>query len=83
MDRTFLLDPKIPFLTAGSKELERRVEKINPSYHIFGHIHNQNSVLKKGPTVFANVSISKYGGRNYSPRKFTINNWRGSNPHTI
>jgi Icc-related predicted phosphoesterase len=77
MDRTFLLNPKIPFLRAGSKELRNRVEKISPSHHIFGHIHNQNSVLERNSTVFANVSISKYGGKDYSPRRFTINNSRG------
>jgi Icc-related predicted phosphoesterase len=74
MDRTFLLNPKIPLLRAGSKQLRKGVEKISPSHHIFGHIHNQNSDLERKSTVFANVSISKYGGEDYSPRKFTIDN---------
>jgi Icc-related predicted phosphoesterase len=77
MDKTFPLNPKIPFLTVGSKELRKRVEKISPSYHIFGHIHNRNSIIKRETTVFANVSTSKYGGKDCFPRKFKINNSRG------
>nr|EGQ39855.1 MAG: putative phosphoesterase, Icc family [Candidatus Nanosalinarum sp. J07AB56] len=77
MDRTFLVDPRIPFLRSGSRELRKKVKQVNPRYHIFGHIHNQNSVCQTDGTVFANVSISKYQGENHSPKKFTINDAAG------
>lgn len=45
----------------GSSALLKHVERTKPKYHIFGHIHDVNDIVK-GQTTFANVSIcDEYG----------------------
>lgn len=66
LDRTFLLHPKIKFLRAGSRSLYQRVREIQPSHHVFGHVHNSNGTLKHRETHFHNVSIHKYRSENNS-----------------
>ncbi|MEM6730766.1 MAG: metallophosphatase domain-containing protein [Myxococcota bacterium] len=41
----------------GCEDLMRRVEVVGPRFHLFGHIHEAYGVAKRGPTVFANVSV--------------------------
>ena len=42
---------------AGCPGLRRAVERIQPSLHIFGHVHESYGVSKIGKTTIANVSI--------------------------
>lgn len=41
----------------GIKELKGYVNKIQPTYHAFGHNHSGTGVLKVGKTQFMNVSL--------------------------
>lgn len=41
----------------GSPSLTARIEKIQPKYHFFGHIHEGYGVYKCGCTICANVSL--------------------------
>ena len=41
----------------GSKRLAKRLEKVSPSVHVFGHIHRSYGTLNKGPTTFINASL--------------------------
>lgn len=41
----------------GCADLLRAVERVNPRYHIFGHVHEAYGQLTQGPTTFINASI--------------------------
>jgi Icc-related predicted phosphoesterase len=41
----------------GCEHLLKRVEEINPTVHIFGHIHANNRIAFNGNTIFCNASI--------------------------
>ena len=41
---------------AGCADLRRRVEKVKPRLHLFGHIHQDGGAWRLGATTFANVT---------------------------
>jgi Icc-related predicted phosphoesterase len=41
---------------AGCADLRRRVEKVEPRLHLFGHIHQDGGAWRLGATTFANVT---------------------------
>ena len=41
----------------GDRLLRRQVEHMNLKYHLFGHEHDANGVVKVGETVFSNACI--------------------------
>lgn len=41
----------------GCRDLLKAIERINPRYHLFGHIHAHNGIQKIGETTFVNSSI--------------------------
>lgn len=41
----------------GCRDLLNAVERINPRYHLFGHIHNANGFKKINQTTFVNSAI--------------------------
>jgi Icc-related predicted phosphoesterase len=43
----------------GCDDLLRRVEAIKPKLHIFGHIHEDRGIWKRGSTVFVNATTSE------------------------
>jgi len=55
-----LLDENAGKVKAGCRELLRLVtEKLKPSIHVFGHIHESRGWVRLGKTLFINASISK------------------------
>lgn len=45
------------FINYGCQDLLKAVKRINPRYHLFGHIHAHNGIQKIGETTFVNSSI--------------------------
>ncbi len=41
----------------GSKELKERVLQIQPTLHLFGHIHNAYGSIMQGKTIFSNGAV--------------------------
>lgn len=41
----------------GSEELLQAVTNVNPSIHLFGHIHKQHGITTIGTTIFSNGAI--------------------------
>lgn len=52
-----ILDSSITRKSQGCEELLIAVEKINPKYHIFGHIHEGYGTCTNGITSFINASV--------------------------
>lgn len=52
-----ILDSSIIRKSQGCEELLIAVEKINPKYHIFGHIHEGYGTCTNGITSFINASV--------------------------
>lgn len=52
-----ILDSSIRRKSQGCEELLIAVEKINPKYHIFGHIHEGYGTYTNGITNFINASV--------------------------
>ena len=50
----------------GSTELLAKVEEIKPHLHLFGHIHKQHGVEKKGLTTFSNGAIMNEDYTNFN-----------------
>lgn len=51
-------------VNCGCKTLnETVIERVKPSYHIFGHIHEGYGSWSNGQTVFINASICNQGYR--------------------
>ncbi len=42
--------------SAGCEELRKRVEKVKPKLHVFGHIHHAYGKTEKFGTIFVNAS---------------------------
>jgi Icc-related predicted phosphoesterase len=52
----------------GCSELFEAVKRIQPSLHVFGHIHGAHGTLMAGATTFVNASLAGLdGGIAYSP----------------
>lgn len=45
------------YTPAGCEQLKDRVDKIKPKYHIFGHMHLHNGIIKDKHTTYINASI--------------------------
>jgi len=41
----------------GNLPIRKRVLEIKPKYHLFGHAHESNELLKQNSTVFSNAAI--------------------------
>lgn len=41
----------------GCRLLREKIKKINPSYHLFGHIHNSYGTTQEDGTVFSNAAL--------------------------
>lgn len=41
----------------GSEDLLQAMTNVNPSVHLFGHIHKQHGITTIGPTIFSNGAI--------------------------
>ncbi|KAE9554350.1 hypothetical protein FO519_002460 [Halicephalobus sp. NKZ332] len=54
----------------GCAELLNTIEKrVNPKFHVFGHVHEQNGCTTNGKTVFINASICTHS---LSPSNYPI-----------
>jgi Icc-related predicted phosphoesterase len=51
------LDANINQYKTGCEDLLKKVEKIKPKYHIFGHIHEAYGMLETTQTSYINASI--------------------------
>ena len=52
----------------GSEELLQAMTNVNPSVHLFGHIHKQHGITTIGTTIFSNGAIMNDGNSNiYHP----------------
>lgn len=59
----------------GCKDLLEFIMDIQPTYHIFGHIHSGNGIYKTDGTTFVNASVlGESYMYNYSPTLIEINN---------
>ena len=57
----------------GSATLLRRVYEIKPRLHLFGHIHQQYGVLKRGETTYSNGAMMNESNCTLNaPRLFEI-----------
>lgn len=69
LDKTKMTDGNV-----GCEELLKRVEKIRPKFHIFGHIHSASGIHKTEHTTFINASVLDDNYKmKYGPRIITIN----------
>ncbi len=68
--------PTMDYLTkeyerVGCPHLMDAIKRIEPSLHVFGHIHEQSGVMVSGKTTFCNASIlNDMYNVNYRPRSF-------------
>lgn len=44
-------------VSLGCEVLLEKVSEIEPTMHLFGHIHDSSGVVKRGNTIFANCSL--------------------------
>lgn len=49
-------------IAQGCSDLLRAVQRIQPRFHIFGHIHNHNGRKTIGPTTFINSNVKGMNG---------------------
>lgn len=40
----------------GCEDLEKRIDRIKPRFHLFGHIHESHGILEESDTTFVNAS---------------------------
>lgn len=52
-----ILDTVVTNSHVGCKDLLKKLQDINPKYHVFGHIHEAYGKQKSGTTQFINASI--------------------------
>ncbi|MEC5165138.1 Icc-related predicted phosphoesterase [Flavobacterium sp. PL11] len=52
-----ILDKTASDYNAGCEILLKKVDQIKPKLHVFGHIHEDYGMIKKGKTIFANASL--------------------------
>ena len=52
-----ILDKTITNEKVGCKDLYSYIQKIEPKFHIFGHIHEAYGKIKKDKTIFINASV--------------------------
>lgn len=56
-----ILDQDGP-LAHGCSDLSEAVARVQPRYHVFGHIHNCHGMLKCGPTTYINCNVQGKNG---------------------
>lgn len=56
----------------GDKSLLNRILEVNPSYHLFGHIHNNGSIINAGIQKLSNYDTWFSNGSVVTDRKFGI-----------
>ncbi len=52
-----ILDMTIRGEHTGCEELLRKIERVKPKLHVFGHIHEDHGQETKGDTIFVNASV--------------------------
>lgn len=52
-----ILDLTPDGLRVGDAALARKVRRVKPKLHVFGHIHGCHGIIKRKGTIFANASI--------------------------
>jgi Icc-related predicted phosphoesterase len=52
-----ILDKNLENDCVGCEELLKKVKEVEPKYHLFGHIHGSQGILKKEKTTFINASV--------------------------
>lgn len=52
-----ILDETVGGDNAGCEELLSAIKRVQPKYHLFGHIHEGHGILKSGETIFMNGSL--------------------------
>lgn len=58
----------------GNMSLRKKIAEVKPSYHLFGHIHNNYGVTRQNGTVFSNAALLNDTYEiNNKPRVFEIN----------
>ena len=55
-----ILDINFKESNEGSELLRKTINKIQPKYHFFGHIHEARGILKNNKTTFINSSTKGY-----------------------
>lgn len=48
-------------ISHGCSDLLEAVQRVGPTFHIFGHIHNHNGIQKVGNTTFVNCNVKDRG----------------------
>lgn len=68
-----ILDMTLEYKAAGCEELSYAILRVQPKYHIFGHIHEGYGVEVRGNTTFINCSVvtRSYSVKNH-PISFSI-----------
>ncbi|MCD6066841.1 MAG: metallophosphoesterase [Bacteroidetes bacterium] len=52
-----ILDKTVRNQHAGCEDLKRKIEEINPAFHICGHIHEAYGQVTSGKTTYINASV--------------------------
>lgn len=52
-----ILDKTVRGELTGCEDLLKRIQQINPKYHVFGHIHESFGIHHKDKTTFINASV--------------------------
>lgn len=52
-----ILDGTLSDQHVGCEELLKKIKKIKPKYHLFGHIHEANGIFNTAKTTFMNGSV--------------------------
>eukprot|EP00742_Colponemidia_sp_Colp-10_P005689 GILJ01006080.1.p1 GENE.GILJ01006080.1~~GILJ01006080.1.p1 ORF type:complete len:239 (-),score=14.09 GILJ01006080.1:181-897(-) len=55
------LDEPVPARHVGCRHLLEAVQRVQPRYHIFGHIHQAYGTMRTGNTTFINAAICNAG----------------------
>ncbi|MCF6187540.1 MAG: metallophosphatase domain-containing protein [Desulfobulbaceae bacterium] len=54
----------------GCSDLTTAVNTVKPKYHVFGHIHGNHGMMKKGDTTYINCSVKGRNGQLRSALSF-------------
>jgi Icc-related predicted phosphoesterase len=53
-----ILDQTVNGDNVGCEHLAKRVERIKPKFHLFGHVHEASGMEKHGATLYVNASLT-------------------------
>lgn len=51
-----ILDEATNQVSMGSGSLRKQIERLKPTYHIFGHLHDNYGLVKRQDTIFINAT---------------------------